>query len=178
MGRADDDGEAKCPYEDGYSDEDDLDFDPPQQPVSDHAEVAAVAPRGDVVEHSFTVEAPGAHVHFQIVQLCDQLYVWVGAGNVGEPPVHGELSMALKTRMSDTPAVTTLLAGGGGSNAGGGGGEGAATASVSASNQMAQRLAKRTGKCVVASCNIPSELSTLQVFAEKTLMAKLKDLGL
>jgi len=43
----------------------------------------------------------------QIVQLTEQLYVWVGAG---DRPVHGELSMAVKTRMSDTPSVTTLLA--------------------------------------------------------------------
>mmetsp|Transcript_2662 Transcript_2662/g.4217 ORF Transcript_2662/g.4217 Transcript_2662/m.4217 type:complete len:164 (-) Transcript_2662:794-1285(-) len=155
------------------SGEDDLRFDPPPRPVLDAAKVVAVAPRGDVVEHAFAVEAPGATLHFQIIQMRDQLYVWVGAGGVGEPPMHGELSMALKTRMSDTPAVTTLLGAGGT----GGGGEGVGMTDC-VSNQVAQRLAKRTGKCVVASCNIPADLSMLQVFAEKTLLAKLKELGL
>jgi hypothetical protein len=30
---------------------------------------------------------------------------------------------------------------------------------------------------VVASCNIPADLAMLQVFAERTLLAKLKELG-
>jgi len=47
----------------------------------------------------------------------------------------------------------------------------------SVSNGMAQRLAKRTGMCVVASCNIPADLAVLQVFAERTLLAKLKELA-
>ena len=47
---------------DGYSDdsEEDLKFDPPPMPVVDAAVVVPVAPNGDVVEHSFSVEAPGA----------------------------------------------------------------------------------------------------------------------
>ena len=34
------------------------------------------------------------------------------------------------------------------------------------------------GYSVVASCNIPADLAMLQVFAEKTLLAKLKELEL
>lgn len=163
--------------DDGYSDsEEDLRFDPPPLPAPDAAVVVPVAPSGDVVEHAFSVDAPGAVLHFQIVQLCEQLYVWVGAGGGaggGPAPVHGEMSMAIKTRMSDTPTVTTLIGGGGG----GGGGEGVGMTDC-VSNQMAHRLAKRTGKCVVASCNIPSDLAMLQVFAERTLLDKLKELEL
>lgn len=155
---------------DGYSDsESDLGFEPPPIPAKDTATVVPVAPEGSVVEHVFTVDAPGATLHFQIVQLCEQLYVWVGAGQRGERPGHGELAMAIKTRMSDMPVVTTLPLGGGG---------GDSLQADCVSNQMAQRLAKRTGKCVVASCNIPAELQVLQVFAEKALLAKIKELEL
>ena len=125
------------------------------------------------------MDAPGATLHFQIVRLIDQLYVWVGAGDAGgAPPVHGELSMAIKTRMSDTPTVTTLIGAGGLGTGGGGGAAGNVALTDCVSDQMAQRLAKRTGKCVVASCNIPSDMAALQVFAERTLLEKFKELDL
>mmetsp|Transcript_675 Transcript_675/g.1558 ORF Transcript_675/g.1558 Transcript_675/m.1558 type:complete len:185 (-) Transcript_675:153-707(-) len=175
-------GGSGVAYDDGYSDSDSgNEFAPPPVPVKDACVVTPVAPSGVITETSWTVEAPGAVLHFQIVRLHEQLYVWVGAGDT---PAHGELSMAVKTRMSDTPSVTTLLGAGGApaSSAGGGGGGGAANAAGpslidSVSNGMAQRLAKRTGMCVVASCNLPHDLADLQVFAERTLLAKLKELG-
>jgi hypothetical protein len=74
---------------DGYSDsEEELNFDPPPLPVSDAAVVVAVAPNGSVAEHSFSVDAPGAALHFQIVQLVEQLYVWVGVAGPGVGTPH------------------------------------------------------------------------------------------
>ena len=41
-----------------------------------------------------------------------------------------------------------------------------------------RRLAKRTGACVVASVNIPAEHVDLLAFAERTLAARLSELGM
>ena len=60
----------------------------------------------------------------------------------------------------------------------GGGGVGAVVAADSPSSQTARRLAKRTGACVVASVNIPAEHVDLLAFAERTLAARLSELGM
>jgi hypothetical protein len=39
-------------------------------------------------------------------------------------------------------------------------------------------LATRTGRCVVASVNIPADMQLLQVFAERKVIEKLKELGM
>ena len=169
-----------------YSD-DEPSFPDPPRPACDAAEVVPVAPDGSLEEHVFSAAAPGAELHFQVVRLRDQIYAWVGVGAAGERPSHGEMSMALKTRMSDAPSVTTLTRAGegGGASAGAGGGAGsgrggigAVVAADSPSSQTARRLAKRTGACVVASVNIPAEHVDLLAFAERTLAAKLSELGM
>ena len=155
-----------------YSDEEDLDVPVPKAPAPDAATIVEVPPRGDVVEHAFACEAPGATIRVQIVLLGDaQLYVWIGEG-VGDAPrgAMNELGMAIETRMSPIPAATTLF------NAGGGGGGGVMTDSLS--NALAVRLAKRTGRCVVASVNLPADMQLLQVFAERKVIEKLKELGM
>ena len=156
--------------------------DPPRL-ARDAAVVVPVAPDGSLEEHVFSAAAPGAELHFQVVRLRDQIYAWVGVGAAGEKPPHGEMSMALKTRMSDAPSVTTLTRAveGGGASGGagsGGGGVGAVVAADSPSSQTARRLAKRTGACVVASVNIPAEHVDLLAFAERTLAARLSELGM
>jgi hypothetical protein len=179
-----------------YSDEEDLDFPVPKTPAPDAATIVEVPPRGDVVEHAFACEAPGATIRVQIVLLGDaQLYVWIGEG-VGDAArgAMNELGMAIETRMSSTPIATTLFnAGGGGGGGGGGGmtmtdslapggggGGGAAGGAMtdSLSNALAVRLAKRTGRCVVASVNLPADMQLLQVFAERKVIEKLKELGM
>ena len=159
-----------------YSDEEDLDFPVPKTPAPDAATIVEVPPRGDVVEHAFACEAPGATIRVQIVLLGDaQLYVWIGEG-VGDAArgAMNELGMAIETRMSSTPIATTLFNAGGG----GGGGGGGMTMTDSLSNALAVRLAKRTGRCVVASVNLPADMQLLQVFAERKVIEKLKELGM
>ena len=93
-----------------YSDEEDLDFPVPKTPAPDAATIVEVPPRGDVVEHAFACEAPGATIRVQIVLLGDaQLYVWIGEG-VGDAArgAMNELGMAIETRMSSTPIATTF----------------------------------------------------------------------
>ena len=132
----------------------DDDFVPPEVPVKDTCVVEPAEPR--LVNETFSVPAADTVLHCQILKLVDQWFVWVALGD-GTPM--NDVSMAVKTRVSDIPSVTSLIGGG----------------TDSASTQLAQRLSLRTGKSVVASCNIPEELAILQAFAEKTLVAKLQE---
>ena len=124
--------------------DDEPSFPDPPRLARDAAEVVPVAPDGSLEEHVFSAAAPGAELHFQVVRLRDQIYAWVGVGAAGEKPPHGEMSMALKTRMSDAPSVTTLtraVEGGGASGAPGPGAEGL----VPSSRRIRRRVRRRGG---------------------------------
>ena len=166
------------------SDFSDDDFDaapaPAPAPVADAAVVVPCAPSGDVAEHSWRIDVPGATVHAQVIRMVDQLVVWVGAAPPGIAPTHGDVAMALPGRpgSSGVPPATTLLGGG----AIGARSERAVKDSAGmvdgASEPMARRLARRTGMCVVCSVNVPLELADLALFAERQVVAKCGELGL
>ena len=84
------------------SDFSDDDFDaapaPAPAPVADAAVVVPCAPSGDVAEHSWRIDVPGATVHAQVIRMVDQLVVWVGAAPPGIAPTHGDVAMALPGR--------------------------------------------------------------------------------
>eukprot|EP00899_Mesostigma_viride_P007975 jgi/Mesvir1/17179/Mv07600-RA.1 len=103
----------------------------------------------------FSKEASDAILHFQILEMQAQVYVWVGT-----KPRMSDLCAAIKTRMADTPAVTQLLPFGISTE-----GHGAV---------MAQRLAKKLGRPVLVSSNLPPDVASLQPFAEKTVIDALR----
>lgn len=110
-----------------------------------------------LTEHQFTDLHEETPVHFQIIRLEKQLFVWMGTqANMGN------LCLAMPTRMDPTPTVTTLLPG----------------PADSDSSSMAQRLAKRTGLPVAASVNLPASSPTLKAWAERRLVAELDRLQL
>ena len=160
--------------------DDDFDAAPAPAPVADAAVVVPCAPSGDVAEHSWRIDVPGATVHAQVIRMVDQLVVWVGAAPPGIAPTHGDVAMALPGRpgSSGVPPATTLLGGG----AIGARSERAVKDSAGmvdgASEPMARRLARRTGMCVVCSVNVPLELADLALFAERQVVAKCGELGL
>eukprot|EP00898_Chlorokybus_atmophyticus_P008935 jgi/Chlat1/9042/Chrsp94S08303 len=92
----------------------------------------------------------GATVHFQILELDKQVFVWVGHG----VPRLGNLHAATPTKFDRVPSVTTLF--------GGGANDPAAT--------IAQRLSLKLGKPVLLSYNLPANTPLLQAFAEAQLI--------
>lgn len=108
--------------------------------------------------HCFSEQAPDATLHFQIIDLGLQLYIWVAVGGAKLQNMY----LAIQSKQNPVPSVATLLP----------------DATSSAASSMAQRLAKRVGRPVICSCNLPQNSDTLQVLAERRLIQELKTLGL
>ncbi|WIA36886.1 hypothetical protein OEZ86_008134 [Tetradesmus obliquus] len=124
------------------------------------ADAAAVAPAAAAKANirCFTEAAPDATLFFQVIDLGQQVYVWVSVGGAK----FSNLYLAIQSRMDPVPSVATLLP-----DAASGGAAG-----------MAQRLARRVGRPVVCSCNMPANAEVLQVFAERRLCQELESMGL
>jgi hypothetical protein len=121
------------------------------------AAAAAAGPRC----HAFSAEAEGdaGALHFQLLELPRQLYLWVGAG----APRMGNLCVAVPTRMDPAPAVATLIDGDAGDEAAG----------------MARRLTRRAGVPVALSLNLPPGAPPeLRAFAERRALEELAALRL
>eukprot|EP00879_Flechtneria_rotunda_P005832 GHRR01006136.1.p1 GENE.GHRR01006136.1~~GHRR01006136.1.p1 ORF type:complete len:167 (+),score=39.80 GHRR01006136.1:155-655(+) len=108
--------------------------------------------------HCYTEVAPDAVIYFQIIDLGQQLYIWVATGGA----TFQNLYLAIQSRLDPNPSVATLLPDG--------------ASSIAAS--MAQRIGKRVGRPVVCSCNLPANGDMLQVIAERRLCKELDALGL
>ncbi|KAK6913622.1 Proteasome assembly chaperone 4 [Dillenia turbinata] len=92
-------------------------------------------------------------LHFQIIRLHKQIYVWIGC-NCAKL---GHLYAAATTRPSNRVSVTSIL-GGTSDNSGSG---------------IARRLVLKTGLNIVLACNIPKNSPMLEAAAEKKLIEKL-----
>ena len=163
--------------------DDEPSFPDPPRLARDAAEVVPVAPDGSLEEHVFSAAAPGAELHFQVVRLRDQI------SRVGRRRRGGRKTSARRDEhgAQDPHERRTL---GDDAHARGRRGRGERGRRVrgrrgwcrrrggSPSSQTARRLAKRTGACVVASVNIPAEHVDLLAFAERTLAARLSELGM
>lgn len=113
-------------------------------------------------QHCFSAEGPGNEpLHFQLLNLGRQLYVYVSAGGA---KMEG-LSFAIKSPSSAMPAVTSLLPGPGSSNS-------------PEAEGLAQRLAQRLGRPVLASINLPPNAPMLQAMVERRLIQELAGMGL
>nr|GMD23551.1 proteasome assembly chaperone 4 [Ipomoea batatas]GMD24927.1 proteasome assembly chaperone 4 [Ipomoea batatas]GME13825.1 proteasome assembly chaperone 4 [Ipomoea batatas] len=103
------------------------------------------------------VSQDDVNLHFQIIRLHKQIYVWIGCNSAK----FGHLYAAASIRPSNTVAVTCLL-GGSSDNTGSG---------------IARRLVLKTGLNIVVASNIPKNSPILEAEAEKKLMQKLISLG-
>ncbi|KAJ4917465.1 Uncharacterized protein Rs2_03015 [Raphanus sativus] len=105
----------------------------------------------------FTEVLDDVTLHFQIIRLAKQIYVWIGYNSAK----FGNLYAAASTRPSNTVSVTSVL-GGTSDNTGSG---------------IARRLVMKTGLNIIMACNIPKNNPLLEAKAEKMLIRKLIDLG-
>ncbi|KAB1214233.1 Proteasome assembly chaperone 4 [Morella rubra] len=96
-------------------------------------------------------------LHFQILRLPKQIYVWIGCNSAKL----GRLYAAAPTRPKDTVSVTSILGG----------------ASDNTGSGIARRLVLKTGLNIVMACNIPKNSPMLEAAAEKILIQKLIHLG-
>ncbi|KAL4452358.1 hypothetical protein ABPG75_008020 [Micractinium tetrahymenae] len=131
-----------------------------QGPTSGVGTAAGPAPSG-LVQHAFSATYQEEHqLFFQLVVLERQIFAWVGTA----PPRLASLCLATPTRLDPVPAATSLLPGPG-------------TADEDLVS-MAQRLAKRSGRSVALSVNLPASQPLMRAFAEKRLLQELQTLQL
>lgn len=108
---------------------------------------------------NFSEEALDSILHFQIIRLERQVYLWVSCNT----PLMGSLCTSIFTPFDSIPCVSYLIGGGGGD-------------SFCAS--MARRLALKTKISVVLATNIPSNSPSLETFAERRMVQELRVLGI
>jgi hypothetical protein len=120
---------------------------------------------------AFSERAPddSAVLHYQLVDLGKQLYVWIGGGGAGLPTVPN-LHFAIQSGSSSlsssdpTPAVAALLP---------------ERDAAGRAEALSRRLARRLGRPVLLSCALPVGCDPLlHALAEKRLLQELKDMGL
>ncbi|KAG6668315.1 proteasome assembly chaperone 4 isoform X2 [Carya illinoinensis] len=129
-----------------------------QQPDFNHKGVDVEEENGAGLEITcFSDVFNDVPLHFQILRLPKQIYVWIGCSSAKL----GNLYAAAPTRPKDTVSVTSIL-GGTSDNAGTG---------------IARRLVLKTGLNVILASNIPKNSPMLQAEAEKLLVQKLIHLG-
>lgn len=105
----------------------------------------------------FTEEAHDATLHFQIINLSKQIYIWIGCNSAKL----GHLYAGAPTRPNNTVSVISLLGGGADSTGAG----------------IARRLVLRTGLNIILACNIPKGSPMLEAHAERIIVQKLNSLG-
>lgn len=105
----------------------------------------------------FTEDLHDVTLHFQIIKLSKQIYVWVGCNTTK----FGHLYAAATTRPDNRVSVTSVLGG----------------TSDNTGSSMARRLVLRTGLNIVLACNIPKDSPMLEAAVERKLVEKLKGLG-
>lgn len=109
----------------------------------------------------------GVALHYQLVDLGAQLYVWVGGGGAGLPTVpnlHFAIQSAASSSSSSDPAVAALLP---------------ERDAAGRAEALSRRLARRLGRPVLLSCALPAGCDPLlHALAERRLLQELKDMGL
>lgn len=109
-------------------------------------------------QYSFTFETPEATIHYIIVDLGRQIYIWMSSAGLALD----NLYLAIQTPFDPLPSVATLVPGG----------------ADDSSRGLCQRFALKLQRPVLCSSTIPSSSPMLQVIAEKRLLQELQQLGL
>ncbi|XP_010913092.1 uncharacterized protein [Elaeis guineensis] len=111
----------------------------------------------DVQITCFTEDLHDVTLHFQIIRLAKQIYVWIGCNTAR----FGHLYAAAATPPNNAVSVTSLI-GGSSDNTGSG---------------IARRLVLKNGLNIVLACNIPKDSPMVEATAERKLVEKLRNLG-
>ncbi|XP_067906065.1 proteasome assembly chaperone 4 [Heterodontus francisci] len=98
--------------------------------------------------HNFSEKLSEQTVHFHVLRMKDSFFLWVGSA-----PTFSNLAVAMCTKFDPMP-VSTLVLG---------------DASDTTPNSVAQRLAKKTGKQVFISYNLPSTCTSLSLQVENRI---------
>ncbi|RWR75924.1 proteasome assembly chaperone 4 isoform X1 [Cinnamomum micranthum f. kanehirae] len=128
------------------------------KPVDEGRSLAQHQAIGDEVEITcFTEDVNDVTLHFQIIRLRKQIYVWIGCNSAK----FGNLYAASTTRPNNMVSVASVLGG----------------AADNTGSSIAHRLVLKTGLNIVLACNIPKNSPMLEADAEKKLFQKLRALG-
>ncbi|KAG1701863.1 hypothetical protein DVH05_010354 [Phytophthora capsici] len=95
----------------------------------------------------------------QIWLLSNCIFVWMGSGT--DKPRLGSLSTAIATRYSPMPLITSIVG-----------------APEMEEQQIAQRLARRTGRQCFVSCQLPDHIPELFAYVEKQINKRLTEEGI
>ncbi|XP_031484831.1 uncharacterized protein LOC116253965 isoform X1 [Nymphaea colorata] len=106
---------------------------------------------------TFTEDLKDVTLHFQIIQLPRQIYVWIGCNS----SKLGHLYAAAPTRPRNEVTVASILGG----------------AADNTGLSISRRLVIKTGLNIVLACNIPKNCPMIEADAERLLLQKLKSLG-
>ncbi|KAJ7955313.1 Proteasome assembly chaperone 4 like [Quillaja saponaria] len=117
----------------------------------------AVEDDGGLQITCFTEIVNDVSLHFQIIRLSKQIYVWIGYNFTK----FGRLYAAAATRPNNFVSVTSILGG----------------ASDNTGTGIARRLVSKTGLNIILACNIPKNNPMVEADAEKILIQKLINLG-
>ncbi|XP_048404016.1 proteasome assembly chaperone 4 [Stegostoma tigrinum] len=103
--------------------------------------------------HNFSEKLSELTVHFHVLRMKDSFFLWVGSS-----PILSNLAVAMCTKFDPMP-VSTLMLG---------------DSSDTTPNSVAQRLAKKTGKQVFISYNLPSTNASLSLQVENRIKEEMK----
>ncbi|XP_043575408.1 proteasome assembly chaperone 4 isoform X1 [Chiloscyllium plagiosum] len=103
--------------------------------------------------HNFSEKLSEQMVHFHVLRMKDSFFLWVGS-----TPTLSNLAVAMCTKFDPMP-VSTLILG---------------DSSDTTPNSVAQRLAKKTGKQVFISYNLPSTNTSLSLQVENRIKEEMK----
>uniref|UniRef100_UPI00398F50FC proteasome assembly chaperone 4 n=1 Tax=Pristiophorus japonicus TaxID=55135 RepID=UPI00398F50FC len=103
---------------------------------------------GSLSVHNFSEKLSEQTVHFHVLRMRDSFFLWVGIA-----PTISNLAVAMCTKFDPMP-VSTLVLG---------------DASDTTPNSVAQRLAKKTGKQVFISYNLPNTNTSLSLQVENRI---------
>ncbi|XP_039007136.1 proteasome assembly chaperone 4-like [Hibiscus syriacus] len=112
--------------------------------------IASAASASGVQVTTFWELVDEVTLHFQIIRLAKQIYVWIGSDSAKL----GNLYAAAPTRPNNTVSVSSILGG----------------ASDNTGSGIARRLVLKTGLNIVVACNIPKNNPMLEANAEKKLI--------
>ncbi|KAF9596854.1 hypothetical protein IFM89_013902 [Coptis chinensis] len=109
----------------------------------------------------FTEDLESYTLHFQIIRLQKQIFVWIGCNSAKFGHLYAAAPFALRKSQNSMVSVASILGG----------------ASDNTGSSIARRLVLKTGLNIVLACNIPKNSPMLEADAEKILIQKLRSLG-
>ncbi|XP_054645199.1 proteasome assembly chaperone 4 [Dunckerocampus dactyliophorus] len=108
---------------------------------------------GAISIHNFSERILEQTVHFHVMKLSGGFFLWVGSS-----PLLSNLAVSMSSRYDPMP-LSTLVMG---------------DPSNTAPNSLARRLAKKTGKQVFVSYNLPATDSSLSLLVENRIKKELE----